>query len=158
MRDELVGPTGAPSVVDVEERLQVQSQVASLEHLNAVTEQAYETLQELSESLVVLREQLKRLEDETENNEDRRKAEAFRTAFREQLQAYGFRSVSPVNVTIDENSFLPISDGFELSFDLNLGSSASDAVRSKWAYHAALLEVGLATGNHPGLLVLDVLT
>jgi hypothetical protein len=82
---------------------------------------------------------------------------AFRRSFREQIEAYGLRSVKPNTVTIDERTLLPVADGFELSFDVELGFSASDTIRTKWAYHTALFETasGHARGHHLGLMALD---
>jgi hypothetical protein len=65
--------------------------------------------------------------------------------------------VPPDEVTIDERTLLPINDGFELSFDVALGFSASDAIRTKWAYHTALFETasGQERGHNLGFMVLD---
>jgi len=82
---------------------------------------------------------------------------AFRLSFQQQLAAYGLRSVPPSEVTIDDRTLLPVNDGFELSFDLALGVSASDTIRTKWAYHTALFETASTQvrGHHLGLLALD---
>jgi hypothetical protein len=57
-----------------------------------------------------------------------------------------------VDLEISENSFRPQKEGFEIGFEL----SASDAIRLKWAYQLALLELGrMGSTNHPGFVVFD---
>lgn len=59
---------------------------------------------------------------------------------REQLKRYELRSVDPDDVGIDARTLVPTLDGGDLSFGLATGISASDAIRTKWPYHAALFE------------------
>jgi hypothetical protein len=54
----------------------------------------------------------------------------FRSRFREQLEAYGLRSLPASEVTIDETTLLPVNDGLELVFDVATGMSASDTIRT----------------------------
>jgi hypothetical protein len=97
------------------------------------------------------------LGEETASPEDVGTLAAFRRSFQQQIEAYELRSVPPGEVTIDDRTLLPVDDGFELSFDMALGISASDAIRTKWAYHTAIFETASTRprGRHLGVLTLD---
>ena len=60
-------------------------------------------------------------------------------------------------VTIGEETLLPEHDGFELTFDIHHGLSASDSIRAKWAFYVGLTEASQASpSSHPiGFLILD---
>ena len=70
---------------------------------------------------------------------------------RDHLRASGFGSYDVAEIKLDEDALRPTRDGFDVDTDV----SASDVVRTKIAYLAAMRSVGLERGNHPGILVLD---
>jgi hypothetical protein len=157
IRDELVGPSNAPSLAEVQERLHIENRLLSAERAGAVVASADEKLDELAERLDDVRARRAQLNGDSNDSQDARILGVFRNSFQEQLEAYGLRSLSPDEVTIDDRTLLPVNDGFELSFDVAMGISASDAIRTKWAYHTALLETAstLQQGRHIGFLILD---
>ncbi|MEU8251374.1 hypothetical protein [Nonomuraea sp. NPDC048916] len=157
LRDELVGPSNLPSLAEVQERLFLESRLSGAERLGALIGAIDEALDSLALRLDDVRTRRARLGESDSNPRDRVLLRSFRSSFQQQLSAYGLRSLSPAEVTIDERTLLPINDGFELSFDVALGISASDAIRTKWAYHTALLEAAFAheEGRHLGFLILD---
>ena len=157
LRDELIGPSGAPSVAEVRRRLVLEARLRGAERALMTVSDVEEELSHLADRLDDTRARLAALDAEPEVASDKATIEMFVRLFREQLQAYGLRSVEPSDVAIDPTSLLPVADGFELSFDLALGISASDSIRTKWAYHTALAETALASsdGRPLGLLVLD---
>jgi hypothetical protein len=71
---------------------------------------------------------------------------------REQLASYGFSTFPVSELEISDENYRPQREGFEIGFEL----SASDAIRLKWAYQLALLEVARsAPTHHPGVVVFD---
>jgi hypothetical protein len=71
---------------------------------------------------------------------------------REQLKAFGFSSLNPDTLEISRETYRPTREGFDLGFDL----SASDNIRTIWAYLQGLLELSTeAPLNHWGMLVFD---
>ena len=157
LRDELVGPSNAPSLSQVQERLTLESRLrgaAAVQDTSAAVE--YE-LDELSIRLDDVRARRATLGEATVSSSDAATMAAFRNSFQQQIASYGLRSVPPSEVTIDDRTLLPVNDGFELSFDLALGFSASDTIRTKWAYHTALFETASTQerGRHLGLVALD---
>jgi len=84
--------------------------------------------------------------------DDKDKLDALTGSVRELAQAFGFTTFAPKDLTIDEDSYRPQKEGYEIGFE----TSASDAIRLKWAYQLGLLELaGKYTTNHPGMLLLD---
>ena len=140
LRDELVGPSNAPSLSQVQERLTLESRLRGSAAVRDICAAVEHDLDELSIRFDDVRARRASLGDETASPEDAAALTAFRRSFQQQIEAYDLRSVPPGEVTIDERTLLPVDDGFELSFDMALGISASDAIRTKWAYHTALFE------------------
>jgi hypothetical protein len=84
--------------------------------------------------------------------EDRDKLEDMTSLIRQQTRAYGFSTFAPEDIEISSDNYRPQKEGFEIGFEL----SASDAIRLKWAYHLALLELARGTDtNHLGFVVFD---
>jgi hypothetical protein len=157
LRDELVGPSNAPSLSQVQERLTLETRLRAAAAVKDTGVAVEHDLDELSIRFEDVRARRALLGEETGSTTDLAILGAFRTSFQQQIEAYGLRSVPPNQVTIDGRTLLPITDGFELSFDLGLGFSASDTIRTKWAYHTALFEAATTQdrGHHLGLVVLD---
>jgi len=157
LRDELVTESAAPSLVEVREQLWLRERVAGAERVQALVASADEELDSLAERYDYVRARIRRIEAESTNEEDKHLLDTFNRSFREQLGLYGLRSLPPEQVTIDANSLIPTDEGVELRFDIGLGMSASDTIRTKWAYYVALLETALksTSGHHAGLLMLD---
>lgn len=158
LRDELAGPSAAPSYVEVAARLALQRRVDNADRVLSIVEDVAERLDEISRRVDEIRASLAALGEEEQSAEDKATLDDFRRRFRDQLAAYGLSSLPPSEVTIDDVTFLPTNDGVELAFDVATGMSASDSIRTKWAYYTALLEaatVAAPRSHHSGLLMLD---
>lgn len=158
LRDELVSASATPSIALVQERIQLDAEMARVRRALDVLDEVHTRFEELAERLDDVRLRRQRLESEPEVQSDEVAVSRFQSSFREQLASYDLKSVDPSDVGIDARTFHPVTDGFELSFDIALGFSASDSIRTKWAYHTALLETASAatSTSHPlGILILD---
>jgi hypothetical protein len=157
LRDELVGPSNAPSLSQVQERLTLENRLRGAAAVQDTCSAVEDDLDELASQFDDVRARRALLGEEDGSAADAAILSAFRNSFRQQIADYGLRSVPPNEVTIDDRTLLPVTDGFELAFDLSLGFSASDTIRTKWAYHTALFEVATTQdrGHHLGLMVLD---
>ena len=83
---------------------------------------------------------------------DRKKFDTLTTLLRQQARDFGFSTFDPGELTIDEDTYRPQKEGYEIGFE----TSASDAIRLKWAYQLGLLELGHQhPTHHPGMLLLD---
>ena len=93
-------------------------------------------------------------------NADKRKLDKLQAAVRLHLDRYGFRSFPSGEISLSNDNFRPLvlmtENGETVEKEINFEISASDAVRLKWAYYLASMEL-LAdfTTNHPGVVVFD---
>jgi hypothetical protein len=86
------------------------------------------------------------------SSQDHQKLELWGASIRQQLREYGFRSLSSSEIEISPFTYKPELEGFELQTTI----SASDLIRTIWAYQSGMLEVAReAQTNHPGMLVFD---
>lgn len=157
LRDELVSESAAPSLVEVREQLWLRDQIESAQRVAATVAAADEGLDELAERYDDVRSKIRELEAEPVSAQDNQLLAAFNSSFSEQLIQYGLSSLPPSQVSIDPDSLIPTDDGIELRFDIAYGMSASDTIRTKWAYYISLLQTATQspTGHHPGLLIFD---
>jgi hypothetical protein len=71
---------------------------------------------------------------------------------RSQAKIYDFSTFPVEEIELSEENYRPQKEGFEIGFEL----SASDAIRLKWAYQLALMEIARTdTTNHPGFVIFD---
>jgi hypothetical protein len=83
---------------------------------------------------------------------DKAKLDRLTALIQQQAASYGFSTFSAHDIEIAPDNFRPQKEGFEIGFEL----SASDAIRLKWAYHLALMELARTNQtNHPGFVVFD---
>lgn len=160
LRDELTLPSSMPSVAQLQADLVLRGKIRSIEVAQSLAEDTYAELVAVSGDYQLVRSKLEDLKGGDLDDTDKATIADFQRTFRGQLRTYGLRSISPDEVTISPESLLPDNGGFDLSFtsaDMDAKVSASDTIRTKWAYVTSLYEVASRTeqGRHPGLLVLD---
>lgn len=152
IRTDLLGPSSAPSAAAVEERVRIEARIQDLEGLTASLGDTASRLHILSAEFVKLLKEGRLLPSDKMTAEDKDKLDALTGSVRELAQAFGFTTFAPKDLTIDEDSYRPQKEGYEIGFE----TSASDAIRLKWAYQLGLLELARNyTTNHPGMLLLD---
>ena len=84
--------------------------------------------------------------------QDREKVSRWGQILREQLEGYGFQSLKISEINIAPETYRPTHDGFDLPSNI----SASDFVRTIWAYLHGMLELSREfPSNHPGFLIFD---
>jgi hypothetical protein len=157
LKDELIGPSGSPSVAQIEARLALREEIRSVEVELARAHSTFETLRDRAAAIARIREQLRLLRSEDEGGEDSAIIRRFRTLFSAALDRFALRSLPASEVTIGADSLLPEQGGFELTFDIQHGLSASDAIRTKWAHYVAMAKAAAEspTGHPLGVLIID---
>lgn len=157
LKDELAGPSGSPSAAQIERRIVLTERARVADQDLA---QAHDYLDRLSGSAVSMarvRDRLGLLRGDGAASGDAAKIARFRGLFSAALLRFGLRSLPVGEITIGTESLLPEHDGFELTFDIRHGLSASDAIRTKWAYYVGLartLQYSEAA-NPLGVLIMD---
>ncbi len=72
------------------------------------------------------------------------------------LKKFNYRSKDIRMITISSDNYLPVVAQEGRNYNIRFDSSASDFVRTIWAYTSSLLKVSHDYhGNHPGLIIFD---
>lgn len=151
IKTSLVQPNSSASVAAIERRLTLSRRLQELDALDGQLEEGSIELERLANRSDALRAQLADLSAEF-GSDDLRKIGAVQRSMRSQLSEFGFGSLPVDEVTVSQQTLQPAHEGFDLSFDI----SASDTIRTKWAYFMALAELSPTEDTHHlGLLILD---
>jgi energy-coupling factor transporter ATP-binding protein EcfA2 len=136
----------------VRERMVLEDNLQKYGLMSTIIEEATVILETLATEYKGLTERLDGLSGAI-SPEDETKLRELDASFVSQLEEYGFSSIRPPSLlSISRESYRPTYEGFDLGFNL----SASDMIRTIWAYLYGLLEVSrISQTNHPGLLILD---
>jgi hypothetical protein len=130
----------------------MENRIRELEETQTSFEDAVENLKALSDAYAHLLAEQKALPADKMSVNDKRKFKELTSLVREQAREFGFSTFDPNEVTISEDTYRPQKEGFEIGFE----TSASDAIRLKWAYQLGLLELDtIEATNHPGTLLFD---
>jgi hypothetical protein len=152
IRADLVAPEGNPSAVVIEERVRAEARIRELETIQAIFDDTVERMESLATTFMDLVQALAALPADKMSPLDREKFDTLTALLRQQAREFGFSTFDPDELTIDEDTYRPQKEGYEIGFE----TSASDAIRLKWAYQLGLLELGHQhRTHHPGILLLD---
>lgn len=152
LRSELVAPGGNPSAAIIEERIRAEAQLRDLEALQTVFDDALGRLGNLQEAYSALLLERAQIPTEKLSPSDHDKLNRLTSLVQDQAKDFGFSTFSPADLSISQDSYRPEKEGFEIGFE----TSASDAIRLKWAYQLGLLELASdKSTNHPGILIFD---
>jgi hypothetical protein len=148
----LVASTAAPSEASIEQKIRTRERIASLKRLEEELNETLDGLIGLSTRWKRLQAEFAKLRESYLSKSDEQKLQELQTSFGHQVAAYGLSSVPVTSLTVSRETYRPSHEGFDLGFDL----SASDMIRTIWAYLLGLVEVARAAAtNHLGLLILD---
>ena len=176
LRQTLVSDGRLPSVAAIRNRMEIENAIKRDELHLAQFSRTIASFAELSSLWRRGQGELEGLPREDTTEQDRQKIRAWTGLIREQLTQYGFRSFSPSQVNVSEDTYRPEHEGFDIQADVSgvestvspVGAasptttllqnsiSASDLIRTIWAYLTGMLEMGRAGGtNHPGFILFD---
>lgn len=152
LRSELVAPGSNPSAAAIEDRIRAEAKVRDLEALQAVFEDAIDRLTLIQKDYASLLLEQAKLPKDKLSATDQSKLNRLTTLLQSQAGEFGFSTFSAGELEISADSYRPEKEGFEIGFE----TSASDAIRLKWAYQLSLLELASSfRTNHPELLIFD---
>ncbi len=152
VRADLVAPNGNPSAAAIEQRLRTEARIRELEEIQAEFDDSVSRMQSLSNAYGEILSAMAALPKDKISALDREKLNSLTDLLRNLASEFGFSTFDPHELTIDEDTYRPQKEGYEIGFE----TSASDAIRLKWAYQLGLLELAsLYPTNHPGMLLLD---
>lgn len=151
-RRALTSDGRAPSEAAIRARVILEQRIRHLQGVREDAESLLSRFAELASMWIKLQAAMKQRAQVGLSIDDERKLRTLEESFVAQLAEYGFKSIPPHELRISRTTYRPVHDGFDLGFDL----SASDMIRSIWAYLNGLLELARKDKTqHPGLLILD---
>ena len=129
-----------------------EARLRDLEELQAVFVDSIERFRSLQESYAQILKERADMPSEKLSKSDEGKFSYLTQLVQNRANEFLFSTFSPSDLSISKDSYRPEKEGFEIGFE----TSASDAIRLKWAYQMGLLELAnKMPTNHPGLLVFD---
>ncbi len=152
LKTSLVSEGHAPSRAAIEALLSAQSRLKRTQDAEVETAKAFDALMAICPQWSKVSSELKALPEDDLSDEDEKKLQVLEKLFQEHALAFGVSSVDPTEIKLSRENYKPQHEGFDLDFDV----SASDLIRTIWAYLHSLLELSrIHPTNHLGLLVMD---
>ncbi|WP_413431814.1 hypothetical protein [Crateriforma spongiae] len=152
LRQTLISDGRLPSAAAIEERIRLEHEIERLEKVAESFQEAMSKLGTVAEEFRSLRAELQALPRENTSSDDRTKLNGWTSLMQTQLEQYGFGSFNADEIRISEDQYRPTHDGFDLPSSI----SASDLIRTIWAYLMGMLELARDFEiSHPGLMVFD---
>lgn len=152
LRRTLTSSGNSPSIAAVYERVELERDLKQDAHFYSAFLRASATFASLSEEWQTVQTEIGNLPKDDLSSTDHRKLESWGVSIQKQLQDYDFKSFPITEITLSPLTYRPEIEGFEMQTTI----SASDLIRTIWAYQYGMLEVArTASTHHPGLLVFD---
>lgn len=152
LKQTLISDGRTPSIAAIHERILVDERIRLAEKVDSDFDLRLDRFSDLASEWKSIQERKAELPTKGMSQSDKYKLDILQKLFIEQVTQYGLTSVKPDLLRISEDNYKPTLEGFNLGFDL----SASDNIRTIWAYLQGLLELSRQVKtNHLGLLILD---
>lgn len=152
LRQTLMSDGRAPSLAAVYARIELESLIKRDEEASSRFFDVLDQFGEVALSWRDMQADLLKLPKDDISDADRRKINRWSELLRDQLAEYGFKSFNPSQASISNDVYRPEHEGF----DLQTSISASDLIRTIWAYLGGMLELARENEtSHPGTLIFD---
>lgn len=152
LRQTLISDGRAPSLAAVYERVELEGDLKQDLRFQQGFEEATSAFKGLAMEWRAIELGIEGLPDDDLSESDRGKLRLWQRSIREQLKEYGFKSLDAEELEVSAHTYRPEVEGFELQTSI----SASDLIRTIWAYQNGMLEVArVAETNHPGMVLFD---
>ena len=152
LRTTLVADGRMPSAAAIRERFILEQKI---ERISSGQDDFSKLLDEfylLAQQWKTNRVEFDNLPKDDTTEADQSKLHAWSKSIRAQLTEYGFRSDEVDPISISSDSYKPEFEGF----DLQTSISASDTIRTIWAYLLGLIEISNSYETcHPRFLIFD---
>ncbi|WP_127131183.1 hypothetical protein [Pseudoflavitalea rhizosphaerae] len=149
---ELVDDNRLPSRTVITEQLSIEFELVKIDNLIQSFENLKIQLVQLSDSIAAIKGEIKSM---GEDENDGKSIIAYATRFKSYLNAFKYSS-HKLNHVIMSNEptgkYLPVINYNGDIQSIRLSSSASDFIRSLWAFYLTLIKI---SRKHPGFLIMD---
>ena len=141
----------APSAAAIQEQILLEQRRDLYSAAIGTVDTDIAAFKEIVEDWIKNQAALKGLKGDGLSDADKAKLNEFNRIFLEQLEEYGFSSYPIAELSISHESYRTTLGGYELGL-----TSASDTIRTIWAYLLGLLELARTKDcNHVGFVVFD---
>jgi hypothetical protein len=158
LRQTLVSDGRLPSLAAIQTRIRLENAIEHDLQTQSRFEAAVDGFEDLAKRWEIAQLAAKDLNKDDVTYADKKKIQAWTDLVREQLSQFGFGSFPVDQILISTDSYRPEHEGFDLetSFSLQNSISASDLIRTIWAYLNGMLELSRKVDTfHPGCIVFD---
>jgi len=158
LKKELTSDERLPSIVDIEYRLNLKKRIEFYSKYLEDFAELKEELSSLSNKWKRILGEQEKLKKDTFSPNDISKLKLLSENFKSLLSSFNYSSKTINDIAISDENYLPLAKkpNDDLFYNIRFDSSASDFVRSIWAYTCSLYKTSIAkNGNHPNLLMFD---
>lgn len=152
LRQTLNSDGRLPSAAAIQARMELERKITQEEQVLDAYKRILEEYETRAKEWKNVEAELASLPATDTTPEDDRKLREWTLLLQDQLRQYGFGSLPVEQIKVSTDSYRPEHDGF----DLQASISASDLIRTIWAYLLGMMELARKEKtNHPGLIVFD---
>ncbi|MDT0295059.1 hypothetical protein ACFQ3R_05305 [Mesonia ostreae] len=158
LKKELISDERLPSIVDIEYRLNLKKRIEFYSKYLEDFVELKDELSSLSDKWKRILEEQEDLKNDTFSVNDLDKIKVLTNNFKSLLKAFNYSSKTINDIAISDENYLPLAKkpNDNLFYNIRFDSSASDFIRSIWAYTCSLYKTSIVkNGNHPNLLMFD---
>ncbi|MDW9480460.1 hypothetical protein [Sinorhizobium meliloti] len=154
-------PSGASARSSIEQLVRFQARLRRFESMRSEADGMVDRFSSIADALDKLRPELAAVKSDDFSDTDVAKIEFFEERLQKRLVNFSFKTFRAAEIHISREDFRPfgiIRDNTDeyVTRELGFEMSASDAIRMKWSYYLALLDVALKFDtNHPGFIAFD---
>ncbi len=153
IRSDLRSIKSSLSETEIRKKIILENKISNLAKMKSEIERKLDLLYKASEEWRDVLIQEEKIPKDGFTSRDQLVLKDFTKNFLRNLEKYKYKSKFVLtDISISRQTYLPVAKDFDVKFS----SSASDNIRSIWAYTVALLNTSIAyNGNHPGVLIFD---
>lgn len=158
LKKELTSDDRLPSIVDIEYKLNLKKRIEFYSRYLEDFAELKDELSSLSKKWKKILEEQEKLKKDAFSPNDISKLKSLTDNFKSLLRAFNYSSKAINDIAISDENYLPLAKkpNDDLVYNIRFDSSASDFVRSIWAYTCSLYKTSNEKhGNHPNLLMFD---
>lgn len=154
-------PSGSTARSLIEQLVRLQSRLKRFESMQSEADGMVDRFAAIADAIDALRPELAAVKSDDFSDIDISKIKFFETRLQQRLGDFSFKTFPASEIHISQEDFRPYGiirdkSGEYVSRELGFEMSASDAIRMKWSYYLALLDVSLEfETNHPGFIAFD---
>lgn len=154
-------PSGSITRSSLENLVRLQARLKRFESMRSEADGSVDRFAHIAQAVSDLRDQLAKLKGDDFTSADKEKIAYFEQRLQARLRDFSFLTFGTSEIRVSLDDFRPIAmiadDSGDLTArELGFDMSGSDAIRMKWSYYLALLDVAVRYGtNHPCFIAFD---